>query len=75
LPDQTRRNGAASEEIHLPAPSLLPLFTAAGITVALLGLILSWWFVVAGGVVTLIALARWIRAAREDIESLPSERR
>jgi hypothetical protein len=69
-----QRNGAHSEEIHLPAPSLVPLFTAIGLTVALLGLILSWWFVVAGGVVAVIAIALWIRDVRRDIESLPAER-
>ena len=69
------RNGADSEEIHLPSPSLLPLFTAAGLTVALLGLILSWWFVAAGGLVVLIALVRWVRTVRTEIESLPAERR
>ena len=69
------RNGADSEEIHLPAPSLLPLFTAGGITLTLLGLIWSWWFVAAGGLITLIAVVRWIGAVRGDIESLPAGRR
>jgi hypothetical protein len=52
----------------------VPLFTAIGLTVALLGLILSWWFVVAGGIVALISIALWIRDVRRDIESLPAER-
>jgi hypothetical protein len=68
-------NGADSEEIHLPAPSLLPLFTAGGITLALLGLIWSWWFVAVGGLITLIAVVRWIGAVRADIASLPAGRR
>ena len=65
------------EEIHLPGPSLVPMFTAAGIALALIGLILSWPIVVAGGVITLIAVVKWIRDVREDIEQLPtgSERR
>jgi hypothetical protein len=69
-----QRNGADSE-IHLAGPSLLPLFTAVGLTVGLLGLILSWWFTVAGAIVVLIAVPRWIRGVRTDIESLPSGRR
>ena len=69
------RNGARSEEIHLPGPSLVPLFTAIGLTIALLGLILTWWFVVAGGVITAIAVALWIGDVRADIERLPTERR
>ena len=74
MADRPQPNGARSEEIHLPAPSLVPLFTAIGLTVALLGLILSWLFVVAGGVVALISIALWIRDVRRDIESLPAER-
>jgi Cytochrome c oxidase subunit IV len=65
------QNGAA-EEIHLPGPSLLPLVTAVGVTIALLGLILSWWFVGAGAAITLFAIWRWIRDVRADIESLPA---
>jgi hypothetical protein len=72
--DNHQRNGAEAEEIHLPRPSLVPLFTAAGITLALLGLILTWWFVVAGGAITLLAVWNWIRDVREEIESLPAER-
>lgn len=74
MADQHQRNGAEAEEIHLPGPSLVPLATAAGITLALLGLILTWWFVVAGGVITLLAVLHWIRDVREEIESLPAER-
>ena len=75
MADRPHRNGAEAEEIHLPAPSLVPMFTAAGITVALVGLILSWWFVVAGGVIALIAIGRWIRDVRAEIASLPADRR
>jgi hypothetical protein len=74
MANRPQRNGARSEEIHLPAPSLVPLFTAIGLTVALLGLILSRWFVVAGGIVALIAIGLWIRDVRRDSESLPAER-
>jgi ABC-type transport system involved in Fe-S cluster assembly fused permease/ATPase subunit len=63
------------EQIHLPGPSLLPLSTAVGVTVGLLGLVYSWWFVLAGGVVVLISALRWIRAVRVEIDSLPTERR
>jgi hypothetical protein len=75
MAERFQRNGAEVEEIHLPGPSLAPMFTAAGITVALLGLILTWWFVVAGGVIALLAIGHWIRDVRQDIESLPAERR
>jgi hypothetical protein len=67
-------NGDRSEQIHLPGPSLLPLFAAIGITLALLGLILSWPFVAVGVAITLVTAWRWIRAAREEYEQLPRER-
>ncbi len=62
----------AIEEIHLPRPSLVPMFAAIGIAVALVGLILSWPFVAVGGLITLITVVRWIRDVRADIEQLPS---
>jgi hypothetical protein len=67
-------NGAI-EEIHLPGPSVVPMFTAAGITMALVGLILSWPFVAAGGLITFIAVVVWIRDVRRDIEELPTDAR
>ena len=62
----------AIEEIHLPGPTLVPMFTAAGIALALIGLILSWPIVVAGVVIALIAVVKWNRDVREDIEQLPT---
>ena len=69
-----RKNGDRTEQIYLPAPSLLPMFAAIGITVTLLGLILSWGFVIVGGAFTLFVIWRWIRAARDEYEHLPRER-
>jgi hypothetical protein len=70
------------EQIHLTGPSLLPLATAVGITVALMGLILvspgklaSWAFVALGGLIVIVSGIRWIRTVRDEIDSLPSERR
>jgi hypothetical protein len=63
------------EQIHLPEPSLLPLITAVGITMAVVGLIFSWWFVGVGGAIFLLAGIRWVLTVREEIQSLPSERR
>ena len=62
------------EEIHLPGRSILPLITAVGITLALLGLIWSWYIVAVGGVIFLFSAIRWIRTVREDMASLPTER-
>jgi hypothetical protein len=65
------RDGAI-EEIHLPGPSLVPMFTAIGIAVGLVGLIFSWPFVALGGLIALVSVVRWIRDVRQDIEQLPS---
>jgi hypothetical protein len=73
VPDYHPNGGR--EQIHVTGPSLLPLATAVGFTLALVGLVLSWWFVVAGGAVLLISVVRWIRTARVEFDSLPSERR
>jgi hypothetical protein len=74
-------NGAR-EQIHLAGPSLLPLATAVGITVAIFGLtrvnpgkLASWGFVAVGGLVVLVSAVRWIRTVRQEMDSLPSERR
>jgi len=62
-----------TEEVHLPGPSYLPVWTAFGLALLLVGLILSWGLTAAGGVITIIALFRWIREARADIDDLPLE--
>ena len=69
-----RKNGDHTEQIHLPGPSLLPLSMAIGLTVALVGLILSWGFVIAGALIVLITTWRWIKVAREEYAQLPRER-
>ena len=59
------------EEIHLPGPSLLPIFNAAGITLAIIGVTLGWPLIVAGLVLFLWTTIRWIRDTRRDIAQLP----
>jgi hypothetical protein len=73
-PRSAHRGDGAREQIHLPGNTLLPLYTAIGITLALLGLILSWPFVAVGGAITALSVAFWIRAARQGFEQLPRER-
>jgi Cytochrome c oxidase subunit IV len=73
--DHDLHPNGAREQIHLPGPSVLPLVTAVAITFALVGLILSWWFVLVGGVVLVIAVGRWISVVREEVASLPTDRR
>jgi hypothetical protein len=63
----------AGEEIHLPGPSLQPLLLTVGITVALLGVTTSIWLVIAGGLLAIGVIIRWIADTRRDVAELPSE--
>jgi hypothetical protein len=63
----------ASEDIHLPAPSYLPIIVAAGITVALVGVVVSWIAFALGMIVWVVAVAIWLRKAREELAELPLE--
>lgn len=62
-----------TEEVHLPDPSYLPVWTAFGITVALVGILLSWVLCGIGVVIALVAIVRWVREARQELSDLPLE--
>jgi hypothetical protein len=59
------------EEIHLPGPSILPLLTAVGITLALVGVTTFIEFTIAGVILTVVCVFRWIKDTREEIDELP----
>jgi hypothetical protein len=61
------------EEIHLPDPSLVPVVNAVGITLAVLGVVLSWLLTAAGLIIFVLSTARWIRDTRREISQLPLE--
>jgi hypothetical protein len=61
------------EEIHMPEPSLLPILNAAGLTLSIVGITISWFVTGVGGVLFLVTLVRWIRAATHEISELPAE--
>ena len=61
------------EEIHLPSPTGIPLVTALGITILVVGLTFHWVVVALGALVVVIAVTRWIRDVRRDIDELPIE--
>ncbi len=63
----------AGEEIHLPGPSLLPFVCAIAITLIVVGTTLGWLFSIIGLVILVVAVTRWIRDTRRDVESLPEE--
>jgi hypothetical protein len=59
------------EEVHLPGPSILPLLTAVGVTLAVIGITLSKILLVCGIVLTIVCVARWIMDTRREIDELP----
>lgn len=61
----------AGEEIHLPGPTVLPLLTAAGITLAIVGVTISLILVIGGAALTIACLIRWIMDTRGEIDELP----
>ncbi len=61
------------EEIHMPEPSLLPILNAAGLSLAIVGITLSMVMVALGGILFLVTLVKWIRAATHEISELPAE--
>lgn len=63
----------AGEEIHLPGPSILPVLTAVGITLTLVGITTFIEFTVIGGVLTIWCIVRWIKDTRREVDELPLE--
>ncbi|HTD09082.1 MAG TPA: hypothetical protein VK680_09350 [Solirubrobacteraceae bacterium] len=59
------------EEIHLPGPSILPLLTAVGITLALVGVTTFIEFTVVGVIMTVWCVTRWIKDTRRETNELP----
>ncbi len=63
------------EEIHLPGPTILPLLTAIGITLTLVGVTTFIEFTVVGVILTVGCLVRWIKDTRREIDELPLDAR
>jgi hypothetical protein len=63
----------AGEEIHLPGPTILPLATAIGITLIVVGTTLGWYLSAVGAVVLVVCAVRWVRDARRGVAELPAQ--
>jgi Flp pilus assembly protein TadB len=63
----------AGEEIHLPGGTFLPLFLTVGITMFLVGLTTTLVLVIAGGIIVIWVLIRWVLDARREFNELPAE--
>jgi hypothetical protein len=61
----------AGEEIHLPGPSNLPILTAVGITLALVGVTTFIEVTIFGVLLTIYCIIRWIGDTRREIDELP----
>jgi Flp pilus assembly protein TadB len=64
---------APGEGIHLPGPSYLPVLTAFGIALGLVGVVLAWPIAAVGAVIAVVSIVRWIRETREEMADLPVE--
>ena len=64
-------NPPVGEEIHMPAPSILPLINAAGLALTIVSLTLSWYLVAVGLVIFFWTTIRWVADVRRDIAELP----
>jgi hypothetical protein len=76
MAEELEQNGAVpppGEPIHLPDPSYLPVVTAFGATIAIVGVVLSWVVCGIGLAITLVSIAKWAAATRRETAELPLE--
>ena len=59
------------EPVHLPGPTYLPVIVAFGVTLIVAGVVILWPISVAGALITVIAVVRWVRETREEMGELP----
>ena len=64
-------HGEGHDAIHLPPPSIWPAVLALGIALILTGLIVNLVMLIAGVVISVPAIALWVRDARREFEALP----
>ena len=63
----------AGEEIHLPGPSIQPFLLTIGITMMVVGLTFKPIVLFAGALLAIVVIGFWIRDARRELDSLPTE--
>ena len=61
------------EAIHLPAPSYPPVLTAFGISLALVGVVITFVLTAVGGLIAIVAIVLWIRQTSAEMAELPIE--
>ena len=70
-PDQHTGVPPAGEEVHMPAPSALPLINAAALAIAIVAITISWWVVAVALIIFIGTAVRWVRDVKRDIAELP----
>ena len=63
----------AGEEIHLPGASLQPVLLAFGIMITLVGVTLGIFLLIAGLVLSVAVIVRWIADTRREMRALPED--
>jgi len=58
---------------HLPPPSIWPAVLALGVALLLTGLVVNRLLLAVGVVLSLAAIALWVRDARREFSELPSK--
>ena len=69
--DESVEAPPVGEQIHMPAPSLLPILNAVGLSVAIIGITISPIMIVVGLLLFLGTAIAWIRDARREFSELP----
>ena len=62
-----------TEEVHLPDPSYLPVVLALGVTIMLVGVVLTWIMAAIGVLIAMVAIVKWLGGARREMRELPLE--
>jgi hypothetical protein len=69
------RTPPVGEEIHMPAPSLLPIISAGALTAIVVGLTINLIFSAVGLAILIVCVYRWVSETARDVSSLPEEHR
>ena len=64
LPDQG--HDGPPEGVHMPGPSFLPLLSAIGMAMLLLGLVFGEWLLAVGVIAFIVSILGWMRDARRE---------
>jgi hypothetical protein len=64
-----------TELIYLPEPSWLPVFTALGLALTVVGLFAWWPYGVIGAIIAVVSMIAWIRRVSDETAKLPIEQR